>query len=92
MSKVSNWPAEHEPVTPAAVVARLDELGWVAGSTKLLDHTTGYALAAYDDRVNPVLYVLIALWDGHRVAEYGSDEAAYAAFAPLVRRDESDDA
>lgn len=83
----NDWPPIDEPVLPATVAARLDEIGWTADCTRLVDHTTRHALAEYRDGLNPPRWVLVNLVDGHRVASYGTEDSGRRAFAVFARRD-----
>lgn len=85
MSPSNDWPPEGEPVLPATVACRLDELGWTADCTTVVEHTPRHALIAYDDKLNAVHHVVVDLRDGHRVAVYGTAQAAADAFAAVKR-------
>lgn len=86
-----SWPPADEPVHPATVAARLDELGWLADSTTVLEHTQRHALAAYNDGRNPTHYVIVNLATGRTIGlHYGTEDGAYGAWRVLSRRDTED--
>lgn len=89
MGNLPTWPPEGEPATSAAVVGQLDAIGWTADRTAVLEYTAGHALISWDDQVNPPMWAIVDLVDGHRVAGYGTEASARAAFAPYMNRRQS---
>lgn len=85
-----SWPPQSEPVTPAAVVARLDELGWSPGTYKLVEHTRNHALVSYKS-VYPDRFVLLDLRDGHQVASYYDLGSGRDIVRRLREREQEDD-
>lgn len=89
MNVPQQWPPEGEPVTHAAVVARLDQLGWTPGSYRLAGHTTTHALIVYNT-VHPDRVVLLDLRDGHEVSSYTDEAGGLQALRVLWCREQLD--
>lgn len=81
----NEWPPD-EPIVPAVIVARLDQLGWTADTYRLESFNPRRALV----RVRATAaepYRIIDLDDGHEIAPYATLDGARAAFILLAVRD-----
>lgn len=89
MNNLPSWPPESgEPIVPATVVARLDTLGWSAGTYELIDHTDRFAVIKYRTVFEP--YALLALTDGHTVARYTDAGSARDIISRLKAREQEE--
>lgn len=89
MNASSQWPPAGEPVTPLAVVGRLSELGWSAGTYELVEHSRNHAVLKYDTVFEP--YVLLDLRDGHQVASYTDAGSGRDIVRRLREREQEDE-
>lgn len=85
----SHWPP-NEPVYPATVVARLDQVGWTAGTYRLVASTRRHALVTYTS-VHPERVALLDLADGHEVSSYTTEAGGLEAFRVLWIREQLDE-
>lgn len=83
------WPPESGEPIVQAVIARLDQLGWSAGTYELIEHTRKHALIKYRTKFEP--YVLILLADGHTVASYTDLGSGRDIIRRLREREQEDE-
>lgn len=76
------WPPQSEPVTPAAVVARLDDLGYSPAGYRLAGHGKRHALI-----VTAKVVAIIDLVDGHEVSTYSDERGGMAALLAITKGD-----
>jgi hypothetical protein len=83
-SNLSPWRPD-EPLVSAAIVARLDQIGWTADAYTLESFSRHHALITYKTVYEP--HVILSLDDGHEVARYRELDGAQEAFR-MVREAE----
>lgn len=77
MGNLPPWRPD-EPLIPAVVVARLDQIGWTADAYRLESFSRRHALITYRTVFEP--HVILSLEDGHEVAGYRTLPSARDAF------------
>ncbi|MGH3380130.1 MAG: hypothetical protein ACRDP6_35905 [Actinoallomurus sp.] len=70
---------------PDEVLQLLDDYGWPAQHTVLYDHTDRHALLKWDPPDDITRWEIVDLRDGHRIAEFGTDDSGRDAFRLFVR-------
>jgi hypothetical protein len=78
-----------EPLVPAVIAARLDQIGWTADRYRLESFSRHHALITYRTVFEP--HLILSLDDGHEVAGYRTLPSARDAFRLICEAEKRED-